>query len=102
MLTEHENKNKEICNTIKVSNKDMCEKIETTNTKMCNEIKKIVKETNVKTDMSYVQIAARNVVMPDVSKNVPVIIRPKEKQSIEKTKAELNNKVETINFNITV
>ena len=48
---EHEDKNKEICNTIKVSNKDVCEKIETTNTKMCNEIKKIVKETNVKTDM---------------------------------------------------
>ena len=41
VMTEHENKNKEIWSTIKVSNKDMCEKIETT--------KKIVKETNVKT-----------------------------------------------------
>ena len=36
-----------------------------------------------------------------MSKNVPLIIRPKEKQSIEKTKAELNEKVDTINFKIT-
>ena len=97
---EHNDKNKEICNRIKVSNKDVCEKIETTNTKMCNEIKKIVKETNVKTVMSYVQVAARNVVMPDVSKNVPLIIRPKEKQSAERTTAELNEKVDPIIFKI--
>ena len=37
----------------------MCEKIETKNTKMSNEIKKIVLETNVKTNMSYVQVAAK-------------------------------------------
>ena len=51
--------------------------------------------------MSFAQVAARNVVMPDVSKNVPLIIRPKEKQSIEKTKAELNKKVDPISFKIT-
>ena len=39
--------------------------------------------------------------MPDVSKSVPLIITPKEKQSIEKTKAELNKKVDPINFKIT-
>ena len=44
-----------------------CEKIET-NTKMCNEIKKIVKEINVKRNMSYAQVAATNIVMLDVSK----------------------------------
>ena len=51
--------------------------------------------------MSFAQVAARNVVMPDVSKNVPLIIRPTEKQSIEKTKAELNKKVDPISFKIT-
>ena len=30
MVTEHENENREIRNTIKVSYKDMCEKIEAT------------------------------------------------------------------------
>ena len=39
--------------------------------------------------------------MADVSKNVPLIITPKEKQSIEKTKAELNKKADPINFKIT-
>ena len=78
----------------------MREKIETTNIKMCNEIKKVVKETNVETDMSYARVAARNVLMADVSKNVPLLIRPKEKQSIEKTKAELNKKVDPINFKV--
>ena len=62
-----------------MSNKNICEKIGATNTKMCNEMKKIMVETNVKTDMSYAQIAARNVVMPDLSKYVSLIITPKEK-----------------------
>ena len=39
--------------------------------------------------------------MPDVSKNFPLIIRPKEKQNFEKTKAELNKKVDPINCKIT-
>ena len=86
MITEHENKNKEICNAIKVSNKHLCGKIETTNTKMCTEIKKTVRETNVKTDMSYAQVVARNVVMPDVPKNVPLIITPKRNRVLRKLK----------------
>ena len=51
--------------------------------------------------MSYAQVAAWNVVIPDVTKNVPLIIRPTEKQSIEKTKAGLNKKVDLISFKIT-
>ena len=69
--------------------------------KMCNEIKKIVKDTNIKQKMSYAQIAANNIVMSDVFKTVHFILKPKEKQSVEKTKAELNGKVDTINFKLT-
>ena len=58
--------------------------------RICNEIKKIVKDTNVKQKMSYAQIAANNIVMPDISENVPLIVKPKEKQSVEKTKTKLN------------
>ena len=77
----------------------MCETIEKNSTKMCNEIKKIVKNTNVKQKMS--QIAAINIVMPDISENVPLIVKPNVKQSVEKTKARLNEKVDPINLKIT-
>ena len=60
---------------------------------MCNKIEKIIKEKSVKTGMIYAQVATSNIVMPYVSKNVPLISKPKEKQTIEKTKAELNEKV---------
>ena len=88
-------------NNIENKNKDMYETIEKNNTKMCNEIKKIVKDTNVKQKMSYAQIAASNTVMPDISENAPLIVKPKEKQSVEKRKAELNEKVDPINFKLT-
>ena len=68
---------------------------------MCNEIKKIVKDTNVKQKMSQAQIAANDTMMPDVSENVTLIVKPKENQNIEKTKEELNEKVDPINFKIT-
>ena len=68
---------------------------------MCNEIKKIVKDTNVIQKMLYAEIAANNIVMPKISENVPLIVKPKDKQSVEKTKAELNEKVNPINFKIT-
>ena len=51
--------------------------------------------------MSNAQIAANNIEMPDISENVPLIVKPKEKQSVEKTKTELNEKVDPINFKIT-
>ena len=34
--------------------------------------------------MSYAQIAASNIVMPDISENVPLFVKPKDKQSVEK------------------
>lgn len=88
-------------NEIENKNKDMFNTIEKNNISMCNEIKKIVKETNVKPKMSYAQTVANKLVMPDLAKNIPLIIKPKEKQSIEKTKSDLNEKVDPINFKIT-
>ena len=72
----------------KKRNKDVYEKIEKSNAKMCNEINAQMK-------------CANNIMMPDVSENVPLIIKPKVKQSVEKTKAELNEKVNPINLKIT-
>ena len=68
----------------------MYETIEKSNAKMCNEIKKIVMDKNGKQKMSYAQIAADDIVMPDA----------KKKQSVEKTKAELNEKMSPINLKI--
>lgn len=42
--------------------------------------------------MSYAETVQNKTVMPDVNKQVPLIIKPKEKQNIEKTKGELNRK----------
>lgn len=87
-------------NEVENKNKVIYEKISNNNTKMCNEIKKMVKETNVKTKKSYAKIVADNSEMPDVSKNVPLVIKPKEKQTVQKTKEELNKKVNPVNFKI--
>ena len=39
-------------------------------------------------------------VLPELKNQVPLIIKPKEKQQIEKTKEDLNRKVDPINFKI--
>lgn len=84
------------------TNKEMYNEIEKSNTKMCNEIKKVIKDTNIKTNkMSYAQTVKENPVMPDVSKQVPLILRPKERQGIDKTKEELNKNVDPVNLKIT-
>ena len=49
-------------NNIENGNKDMYARIENSNEKM-----------------SYAQISANNIAMPDVSENVPLIVKPKEK-----------------------
>lgn len=88
-------------NNVENKNKDMCETIEKCNVKMFNEIKKaITSEKEKPTTMSYAQSLKSNIGMPDLNKNVPLIIKPKEKQSIEKTKAELNKKVNPADFKI--
>lgn len=88
-ISEFENKNKEICNTIGDNNM-----------RMCNEIKKAIKESAVKTNqMTYAQ-QLQNKVMPGAGKQVPLIIKPKEKQNAEKTREELNNKVDPSNLKI--
>lgn len=69
---------------------------------MCSEIKKVIKETNVnKNKMSYAESVKSKTMLPELTKTVPLIIKPKEKQGIDKTKEELNKKVDPVNLKIT-
>lgn len=84
------------------TNKEMYKEMEKSNVKICNEIKKVIKDTTIKTNkMSYAQTVKETPVMPDVSKQVPLILKPKERQGIDKTKEELNKKVDPVNLKIT-
>ena len=79
-------------NDIRSFRKNMYETIEESNTKLCNEINKIVKDTNVKEKMSYAKITANNVIMPDVSENILLIVKPREKQNFAKTKGGVRSR----------
>lgn len=84
------------------NNKKMCKSFEDNNISMCNEIKKVIKETSEKqTKMSYAESVKTKIVLPDLNKQVPLIVKPKERQGVEKTKAELNKKVDPVNLKIT-
>ena len=48
--------------------------------------------------MTYAPTVAQSKAMPDVSKNFPFIIKPKEEQSVVKTKEELNMKSKSNEF----
>lgn len=87
----HENSNK-ICNLI-----------EERNIKICNEIKKVIAETNAKQQkqVSYSEEVKKTIVMPDLKRQIPIIVKPKEKQGDKKTKEELNKKVDPSNLKIT-
>lgn len=86
-------------------NKQMCNSIEEKNAKMCDEIKKAIKETSVKQPkMSYASYAKSGnnpTTVPDVKKQVPLIIKPKAKQGVDKTMEELNKKVNPVDLKIT-
>lgn len=67
---------------------------------MCEEIKKTITETNNKTNKSSFSDAVKNnIVTPDENKQNPLIIIPKGKQNVTKTKEDLN-KVNPTNFKI--
>lgn len=88
-------------NEFQNNNKEMCKSIEEKNINMCNEIKKVIKETNKnQTKMSYAE-SVKKTVLPDVNKQVPLIVKPKEKQGVEKTREALNDKVDPVNLKIT-
>lgn len=88
-------------NEVGNNNKEICNVIEEKNVKMCDEIKKILKETSVKqTKMSYAEKVKNTTVLPALNKQVPLIVKPKEKQGADITKQELNKKVDPINFKI--
>ena len=91
IINEYENKNRDLCNTIEESN-----------IKMQNNITKAIKETNDKQNkMSFAETVKKGLMLPELKKQVPLIIKPKEKQKVEKTKEDLNNKVNPINLKIT-
>ena len=67
---------------------------------MCGEIKKVSKETNVKQNkITFADAVKKNSVLPEVKLQVSLVIKPKEKQKIEKTK-DLNKKVDPTDFKI--
>lgn len=76
--------------------------MENKNKEMCNEIKETIKETNNKaTRVTYAQAVTNNKELPEKKKQVPLVLKPKEKQGLEKTKEDLNNNVDPINFKVT-
>lgn len=93
-----------VCGQVKEfenKNKEMCSFIEENNNKMCDVIKKAINETSVKqTKISFADTIKKTVVMPDLRKQMPVIVKPKEKQGGEKTREELNKKVDPVNLKI--
>lgn len=82
-------------------NKNICEKIEESNTKICSEIKKAAKEKDASQNkVSFADTVKQKQVLPNIRNQVPLIIKPKEKQNIKKTKEDLRNKVDPTNFKI--
>ena len=70
--------------------------------KRCAVKKKVIKETNVKQNkITFADAVKKNSVSPELKVQVPLVIKPKEKQKIEKTKEDLNKKIDSIDFKIT-
>lgn len=91
---------KKLFGEVENTNTKLCKEIEEKNVNMCNEIKKIITETNKKQNKTtYADSVKNKKVVPEIRKQAPLIIKPKEKQTIEKTKEELN-KINPINLKI--
>lgn len=105
IVEKNVNEIKNLCgvvNDFEKKNKDIYNTIEENNEKMCNEIKKVIKETSDKQNkMSFADAVKKNTVLPNLKKQVPLIIKPKEKQKNVKTKEDLNNRVDPADLNIT-
>lgn len=97
-----ENQNKKICEEL-INNKNNNEKI-------YEEVKKIVNNNNNKEGtVTYSEAVKRTsnenkhskvLVLPELKKDVPLILKPKGKQGSEKTKEDLNKKVDPKNLKI--
>lgn len=75
------------------------------NERITTEVKKIINNsTTANTQMSYAGAVRKNVnnvkVMPELRKEVPLIVKPKNKQMSEKTKNDLNQNVDPKNLKI--
>ena len=67
---------------------------------MCKEIKKVINETCKQNSETTYADAVKNKGLPSLNKQILLIIKPKETQSAEKTKEELN-KINPDNLKIT-
>lgn len=94
-----------LCESVSVSdvsgkNNELCSELRKENEKMCNEIKKTIIDTNVNQNKPlYSELVKTG--LPKINKQMPLIVKPKEKQGVDKTKEELNKKVDPVNLKIT-
>ncbi|XP_017462848.1 PREDICTED: uncharacterized protein LOC108356236 [Rhagoletis zephyria] len=82
--------------------KNKTETIGKDNEKMHSEIKKLNNNTN-EIQMSYAETIKNNIkkkALPELKNDVAIIVKPKVKQAVEKTKIDLNSKVDPKNLNI--
>lgn len=87
-------------NDVKSKNNKLCSELREENEKMCNEIKKTIIDTNVNQNKPlYSELVKTG--LPKINKQMPLIVKPKEKQGVDKTKQELNKKVDPVNLKIT-
>lgn len=94
---------KKLCEKINEqhNNEEIFNTIENKNRKMYEQIKKTIEENGSKANqMSFSDAIKSSVVMPDENKQNPLIVKPKEKQTVIKTKEDLNKKVNPSNFKI--
>lgn len=67
-----------------------------------HDIKRVQKETSDKQNKpSFADAVKKDPVLPELRKQVPLIVKPKEKQQLHKTKEDFNNKVNPTDLKIT-
>ena len=77
---------KKLCNVLNDfanKNKDIYNKFKENSAKMRNKIKKVIKENNDKQKLSFPETVKKSMGLPDVQKQVPLIIKPEEKKFIK-------------------
>lgn len=70
--------------------------IKSNNVNVCTEVKKIIDSKKVSPNLSYAGAVKKTseTVVPQIKSNLPLLIMPKEKQTCQKTREELNDKVD--------
>ena len=84
------------------SNKNVVlNKVKVNSINICNEVKKIVKEQSVelKSKPCFADTLKMNIPARELKKQLPVLVKPKEKQKVHKTKEDLNIRVNPADMN---